>query len=110
MSKIVCTSCGYIGEPGRVTNGSIGIELILWLCLLVPGLIYSIWRLSTRHDACPSCGNAAIIPAGSPMARKFLRENMPEQAHLADEPKYQPSKGAQSAGRVLGQLVGKVLR
>lgn len=52
MSKIVCTACGYVGEPTTATKGSFGVELVLWLCLIIPGLIYSIWRLSSRHDAC----------------------------------------------------------
>ncbi|MFZ3042336.1 MAG: hypothetical protein WA108_11225 [Thiobacillus sp.] len=110
MSKLVCTSCGYVGEPTTVTKGSIGIELVLWLCFLIPGLIYSIWRLSSRHEACPSCGQTTLIPVESPMAKKFLRENLPEQAALAEEPAYQPSKKAQAAGRALGHLAGRILK
>jgi hypothetical protein len=44
------------------------------------------------------------------MAKKFLRENLPEQAALAEEPAYQPSKKAQAAGRALGHLVGRILK
>ena len=46
--------------PGKtVTRGSIWIEIILWLCLIVPGLIYSIWRLTTRRQVCSACGAAS---------------------------------------------------
>lgn len=80
MSKVVCTSCGYVGNPKSITKGSLLIEMVLWLCFLVPGLIYSIWRLTSRHYGCPSCGQTALIPVDSPMGKKFLRENFPEQS------------------------------
>lgn len=106
----VCTACGHVGEPARVTKGSMGIELVLWLCFLIPGLIYSIWRLSTRHDACPKCGNANLIPKDSPMGQKFLRENMPEALVTPTTPIRPPSKAAVSAGKALGQAVGRILK
>ena len=34
--EIVCTSCGYVGESKTITKGSMGVEIILWLCLLKP--------------------------------------------------------------------------
>ena len=110
MSEIVCTSCGYVGEPKTVTKGSFAIEVILWLCLLLPGLIYSVWRLSSRHDGCPSCGQTTIIPSGSPMAQKFFRENLPEKLIVTTEAPRPPSKVAHSAGKSLGRLVGRLLK
>lgn len=58
--------------PKTVTKGSFFIELILWLCILIPGLIYSIWRLSSRYKACPACGATNLLPPDSPMAKKIL--------------------------------------
>lgn len=69
MSKY-CTRCGHIGKPQRNTPGSFLIEVILWLCFLVPGIIYSLWRLSARHDVCHECGSREIVPLTSPIARK----------------------------------------
>lgn len=75
----ICGNCGYLGAPRRVTKGSIIIELILWLCLLIPGIIYSVWRLTTRHDACPKCGATNMLPTDSPMGAKLRRElDVPE--------------------------------
>ena len=74
MNKL-CTACGYVGRSRRVTKGSIFIELFLWLLIIVPGLIYSIWRLTSKFDACPKCNNAGMIPADSPIAKKFRAEN-----------------------------------
>lgn len=71
-----CMTCGTSGLPKVITKGSIFIEIFLWLCLIVPGLIYSIWRLSSRHKACPSCGSPTLVPVASPAAvnhRKILQ-------------------------------------
>ncbi|HEV2348917.1 MAG TPA: hypothetical protein VG028_03620 [Terriglobia bacterium] len=45
-----------------MTPGSFAIEIVLWLCFLFPGLIYSIWRLTARHETCPKCGEKSLIP------------------------------------------------
>ncbi len=73
--QFVCTTCGFIGSPKKIVKGSILIELVLWLAFLVPGLIYSIWRLTTKYDACPKCKNASMIPADSPTGQKLIGEN-----------------------------------
>lgn len=65
---VYCTTCGSEAPAQTVTRGSIGIELVLWLFFLVPGLIYSVWRLTTKHRACKVCGSTAIIPPHSPQA------------------------------------------
>lgn len=67
-TKRHCTRCGTDAPPRTVTRGSIFIEILLWLCFLVPGLIYSIWRLTTRHQACAACGSPELVPMGSPAA------------------------------------------
>src|SRR3990167_5644681 len=72
--QMVCKSCGTIGEGKSSVRGSIGIEIILWLCLIIPGLIYSLWRLSTRRNVCAKCGGAELIPVDSPIGRKIIDE------------------------------------
>jgi len=62
MKKIIeCPNCKYQGEGKTNTPGSIVIEIILWLCLLIPGLIYSIWRLTARKVICPKCSYEYVI-------------------------------------------------
>lgn len=85
MGKILCTSCGHIGRSAKITKGSIFIELILWLCVLIPGLIYTTWRLTSRHEACPQCKSTTIIPVDSPMGRKFIQQNLPESLSIVDK-------------------------
>ena len=61
-SQYICTNCGYEGEPVSYTPGSFLIELALWICFIVPGLIYSIWRISARKKVCPECKSPHMIP------------------------------------------------
>ncbi len=70
--QVVCTRCFSAGKPKRVTRGSMLVELALWLCFLVPGLIYSLWRLTTRYDGCRVCGAAEVVPANSPAAQRII--------------------------------------
>jgi hypothetical protein len=81
----ICPSCGTRGLPATKTKGSIFIEIILWLCLIVPGLIYSIWRLTTRQKVCPSCGNAGMIPIATPGGQQLAEQfaGRPTQARAA---------------------------
>lgn len=77
MAEQICSACGTVGSAKSVTRGSVFIELILWLCFLVPGLIYSIWRLSSRHKACRACGNAQLVPINSPVGRELMQKYKP---------------------------------
>jgi len=76
MKEKVCTMCGFKGKPRRMTRGSFVMEVILWLCLIAPGLIYSVWRLTSRYEGCPKCHGAAMIPLDSPLARKLLLDDL----------------------------------
>lgn len=66
--KMFCPNCFNIGKPKIQTKGSIIIEIILWLMFIIPGVIYSIWRLTTRQSVCPTCKQPGMIPEDSPRA------------------------------------------
>ena len=74
MSQIICSNCGTIGTPKTITKGSIMIEIVLWIFSIVPGIIYSIWRLTTRAKACRSCGAENMLPLNSPMGKKLKND------------------------------------
>ena len=65
-SKILisCPNCKYEGIGKYTTRGSFGIEVVLWLCFIVPGLIYSIWRLTTKGYVCPKCDYRYVAKLG----------------------------------------------
>lgn len=71
---MVCRSCGFVGRAPSMTRGSTAIDLVLWVCLIVPGLIYSIWRVSSRYYGCAKCGGKDVIPADSPIGRKIIAD------------------------------------
>lgn len=68
----LCLTCQTVGIPKTATRGSIWIELVLWLCFLIPGLIYSIWRITGKTRVCRACGSQQLVPLTSPAARKVL--------------------------------------
>ena len=69
----LCLACGHQGKPRRIMKGSIGVELLLWLFFLLPGLVYSLWRHISVYDGCSSCGDPSLIPLDSPRAQEILR-------------------------------------
>jgi len=70
----VCTQCGTAAKPARRTPGSFIIELVLWLTFLLPGLIYSIWRITTRGNVCSSCGSRQLVAPDSPVGKRLLSQ------------------------------------
>jgi len=71
---LLCTNCGCQGKPKLRVKGSFFIEIILWLFFIVPGLIYTIWRLTTKQNVCVKCGSENLIPLDSPKAQQVLAE------------------------------------
>jgi hypothetical protein len=59
MAKI-CKICGSVGAPKMDKRGTASLEFLLWLCFLVPGFLYSIWRLMTRFQTCSNCGSTKV--------------------------------------------------
>lgn len=77
MAKVICTVCHTAGNAGKKTPGSILIELVLWCFFIVPGLIYSLWRMASKKAVCRSCGSEAIVPVGSPAGQRLLSQQKP---------------------------------
>lgn len=78
MAKpMICTACGTSGRARKETPGSFIIEVILWLCFLVPGLIYTIWRYSRKHWVCEVCKSPNLVPLDSPAGRTLAEKYRP---------------------------------
>src|SRR5215472_12159113 len=69
---LFCPNCGSVGLPTTRNKGSTGVEIVLWLFFVVPGLIYSVWRRSAPASVCPKCGAPNMIPTDSPRAQSAL--------------------------------------
>lgn len=68
----VCTQCGKRSRPISITKGSFLLEVLLWLLFIVPGIIYSVIRLSSRFKGCPHCRTQTMIAVDSPMGKKLI--------------------------------------
>jgi hypothetical protein len=73
MRPYICARCGVQGSLKSETRGSFLIEVVLWLMFIIPGLIYSLWRLSTRRKVCGSCGSHELVPLNSPRGKQLWR-------------------------------------
>lgn len=79
--ELYCPNCGSVAKPTSHTKGSFAIEVILWLCFIIPGIIYSLWRLSSRErTTCPTCRAPNMIPLDSPRAREAIAKSGPGPA------------------------------
>ena len=67
-----CPHCGTVDFPSFRKDGSTIVEVLLWLCGILPGIIYTLWRKSTVRCVCPKCDNTGTIPADSPVAKAAL--------------------------------------
>jgi len=88
--KLLCINCGYQGKPKFITKGSILIEIILWICFIIPGVIYSLWRHASRYRACPSCEAGNMIPLNSPRAQELLKSSKPSPEPVPEKPTPEP--------------------
>lgn len=68
---MICTNCGTVQHGDKRLPGSGWIELILWLCYIVPGVIYSIWRRGAKRAVCASCGSPALVDTLTPVGQRL---------------------------------------
>lgn len=72
--KMHCMTCGLDEIPTTKNKGSGWIELLLWLCFIFPGLLYSIWRRSNLTEICPACRSSAVVPRNAPAATQHRKQ------------------------------------
>jgi hypothetical protein len=106
----LCMQCGTVAYMKRFMKGSLLTEIFLWLCALLPGLIYSIWRHTTVYWGCPQCDSPNVIPLTSPVAQKFFSETKPGQPLSAYRVPVTVNKGSgMSAGKIVAIGFGVIL-
>lgn len=72
--QLICSACGHVGSSKTAIKGSMGVEILLFIFFIIPGVIYSIWRSSSRYRTCSSCGSTNLIPLNSPVGKKLLAD------------------------------------
>ena len=76
----ICKDCGQAGRPVTETPGSLAAKLVAWICFLVPGILYTFWRLSARRRACPKCHGSITVPVDTPVGRQLCQAFGTEEA------------------------------
>jgi len=71
--KFVCVTCKTQMTPKTKTPGTFLVELGLWFFFILPGLIYSLWRISARKKVCSQCENPHFVKLGSEAGTRMLR-------------------------------------
>ena len=82
---LLCTQCGAVTSPKRVTPGSTWVTLILLLFFIIPGIIYMHWRHTSIYAACRKCGSKNLVPLNSPFGREMVATRPLVAASLAEE-------------------------
>lgn len=73
----ICTTCGTESGLNRRRRGNGFLELVLWLALIVPGIMYTSWRNMEDVTFCGVCGHQTLIPIATPMGRRLHDELEP---------------------------------
>ncbi|MDH5566281.1 MAG: hypothetical protein OEY15_06410 [Myxococcales bacterium] len=60
-TRMLCTRCFHTAVPETLLAGSDRLELLAWLCLALPGLLYCALRHLLRRKLCPHCGSADLV-------------------------------------------------
>ena len=106
----ICKQCGTLNEAGDSLPGSGWIELVLWLCYIVPGLIYSIWRRTKRNAACAACSSRELVQVGTPVGSQLLQQYHPAAVVSTTGPLQAPSdKPPPPSGRRIAKALGLVM-
>ena len=73
--KLICTTCLSQSGTKRHMKGSLLIELFLWLCFLVPGILYSVWRHTTVAQVCKACNSIELVPIDTPRGIELVNKS-----------------------------------
>lgn len=57
LAEKECMICHELTRGRTKVKGSLFIEILLWCFFIVPGLIYSIWRMTSTNVICSHCGS-----------------------------------------------------
>ncbi len=107
----ICKQCGTLNNNGDTLPGSGWIELVLWLCYIVPGIIYSIWRRTKRNAACVACSSRELVQVGTPVGAELAKQYHPRSTISTDGPLHAPNvaKAPPPSGTRILKALGLVL-
>ena len=65
----ICLLCGSQVKPKQGMKGSGALEIVLWLIFLLPGILYTLYRMTNKVETCPVCSGHNLVPLDSPAAK-----------------------------------------
>jgi len=79
--RYLCQDCHFLGAPAKTLRGSPALELVLWLCFVLPGAAYAWWRSRGVILLCGRCGSVRVLPEFSGEASSAIgtRAELPDQ-------------------------------
>lgn len=80
--KIICKSCGHVGNSVTVLKGSGFITFLLLCCAIVPGLIYMVWRRTGPLASCLKCKSNEVIPEDSALGMQLKATQVTTETHV----------------------------
>ena len=75
--ELICLDCENIGQPLIDKKGSLMMEILLWQ-LVIPGIIYSIWR-RTASKRCSKCNSKNLITLSSALGQELMARHYEEK-------------------------------
>lgn len=101
----ICKACGTLNTEGEGLPGSGWIELVLYVCYIVPGIIYSIWRRTKKNAACVACSSRDLVQIGTPIGKSLFKQHHPDATVAAGSLHAPPAKPTQhSVSRIFKML------
>ncbi len=73
----VCTRCEEIGHVVVRKPGSDAVQVALILLMLVPGIVYYVWRNKETKQVCGACGSDQVVAARTRVGRKIVETQFP---------------------------------
>ncbi len=72
--QVICESCGVRSLSVTKKKGTMLITIVLLCFMFVPGIIYWIWRIKSKHEVCANCGSTQVVPINSPRGEQLLKQ------------------------------------
>lgn len=69
-ARWVCTSCKNQTDT-PLLQGSLAMEIMLWIFGVLPGIAYSYWRRTAPRIVCPKCKRPHLAPVYDSTSRKM---------------------------------------
>ena len=72
--KHICRKCGTNKAPYLKRRGSLALEIFLYLFMIIPGVIYTLFRFTKIEKSCSKCGSEDVVESSTPVGQRLISE------------------------------------